>query len=191
MSAYYDRPFPVDKWIIATGLTDKQKEIFTKTMPKKGVTFMPWPSLFYKDEILSYTHLGYAEYIKPYPFFLDINSLAIRAAQSLLRKYNQNSQLSGMPLYHRQVNNKIENDEDYTRVMNEILTLNDEITLSQIFNLAENKDHTFVSYDAHKPTIQKIATKIITIGNGNSFDIDLTDKPQKDLIVAISAAFKE
>jgi len=175
---------------MANGLTEKQKDVLTKTMPKKGVTFMPWPAKFYKDEVFKYKDQGYAEAIQTPPYFLDMNSLGIRAAMSLLKKYNEQAQLSGKPMYHRFVNNRIEKDEDYEKMMNEMLALNDDITLSQIFNLAEKENEIYLSFDAYLPVIQKLAKEIVTVGNGDSFNVNITDKPQKELLIAFSSLFK-
>lgn len=187
---YYDQAFFVKKWIICTGLNDKQKEVLSKIIPKK-VVINKWLAAEYKDELLSYAKEGYAEQVhQKMPFFLDM-VLALRAAISLTRKANGNAQLSPKVPYQHLLDRRMTCEADYERLFNEILSANDDITLSQIFGLAENTADIWLTFDGCERVIRKVARQVVTVGNGENFEVNLTDKTGKDLITSLAWIFKE
>jgi hypothetical protein len=189
MTTYYDREFPVSKWIIGIDLTEKQEEIITKISNKKGGWYVKWPALEMPEELKKLASEGYAEQInQPMPFFLDL-TLALRAMVNITRRNNPFAPISNKPQYHHLCNNRIANEKDFIRLANEILAANDPITLSQVFDTAEKTHLSVFSLDADKKAVQKIASKVITLGNGSEFDINLSDLNPKDLQAAIITAF--
>lgn len=189
MTTYYDREYPVVKWIIGTGLNEKQKEVLFKISTKLKAQHVRWPSLDMPVELSKFASEGYEEQVnQTKPFFLDL-VLALRAMINITRKDNPFAQLSNRPAYHHLCKNRIETDDCFVRLGNEILCANDAITLSQIFNTADRTEVIHVSLDADKKTIQKIAKEVVTIGNGDNFDIDVTNLNPKELQSAILSVF--
>jgi hypothetical protein len=189
MTTYYDRDFPVVKWIIATGLTEKQRELLLKATAKTKSQFIRWPALDMPAELETLAGQGYFEHVhQPKPFFLDL-VLILRAMVNITRRDNAFAQISNKPSYQHLCNNRILTDDCFVRVGNEVLAANDPITLSQVFNTADRTEVIHVSIDGDKKTIQKIAKEVVTMGNDDSFDINLSNLNAKDLQIAISSAF--
>ena len=188
---FYDRPHLIKKWIVCIGLSEKQQEAVKKAIPKKEPCFFkPWPSLTMKDELMKLATQGYADHIQSMPFFLDL-TLALRAVSNITRSHNPLAQISHLPPYHRSCKNRIETDEDYTRLMNDILAANDDITLSQVFATSGHDSDIWLSFEADKNVVQKLAREVIIIGNDPKFDVDLTDLTAgKDINSAISHLFR-
>jgi len=189
MTTYYDREYPVSKWIIATGLTKKQQEMLVSAASKNNALVVPWPALEMPAELTSLAKNGYDEQVnQAKPFFLDM-VLALRAMVNITRRNNPFAQISNKPPYHHVCKNRIETDECVVRLANEILAANDPITLSQVFNTADTCHLTYVSIDGDKKTIQKMAKEIVTLGNSDEFDINLKDLLPKDALAAITNLF--
>lgn len=187
---FYDRPYLIRKWIIGVGLSEKQAEAVKKAIPKKnGCFFKPWPSLEMKDELMKLATQGYSDHIQVMPYFLDM-TLALRAVGNITRSHNPLAQISHRPPYHRECHNRIESDADYTRLMNEILKANDDITLSQVFATCGHDSEIWLSFEADKNVVTKLAQEVVLIGNDEKYDIDLTGISNKDVNSAISHLFK-
>lgn len=187
---FYDRVYRVKKWIIGQDLNEKQQELLKKSMPKTNTVFCPWPSLEMSAELKKLAGEGYFEYVnQPMPYFLEM-TLALRAVVNITRRAKINAQISPSPLYHRLCNNRIAQESDYTRLCDEILKANDEITLSQVFDIRDHQHEIWVSFNADKETVSKLAEQVVVLGNSDKADIDLSDLNNKDLSSAISAAFR-
>jgi hypothetical protein len=188
---YYDRPYRIQKWIVGCNLNEKQEELLKKSMPKVNSKLRLWPAAEMKSELDTLAKEGYRDQVnQPMPHFLDL-TLALRAVINITRRQFQNAQISPRPPYHRHCNNRIERDEDYARLCNEILRQNDDTTLSQVFDTGMAQNDTWVSLNADLQVVTKLAVKVLTIGNDDTCDINLANLNAKDLIVAISAAFKD
>lgn len=180
MTTYYDREFPVSKWIIATDLTDKQQEALMKVAGKKNAVVMAWPALEMPAELKRLSENGYAEQVnQSKPFFLDL-ILALRAVINITQNRNPFAQISNRPTYQHLCKNRIETDDCFVRLANEILAANDPITLCQVFNTAETCHMTYVTLNGDKKTIQKIAKEVVTVGNGPDYDVNLVGVFPKD-----------
>lgn len=189
---FYDRPYKVKKWVVVLGeLNEKQQEALKKAMPKKSTLVVPWFSLEMPAELKKLAVEGYWEQINlPMPYFLDM-TLALRAVVNLTRKHNPVAQISSRPAYHRICSNRIENESDYVKLCNDVLRANDDITLSQVFDLARHEGGIFVSNNADIEIVRRLSEEIVTLGNDASCDINVSDLTGKELASVLSPIFRD
>jgi hypothetical protein len=189
MTVFYDREFPVSKWVVASGLTEKQTEAIIKAAAKKNAVVIAWPALEMPAELKKLAEQGYSEQInQKQPFFLDM-TLALRAVVNITRMRNPVAQLSNKPAYHHICKNRIETDDCFVRLANEILAANDPITLCQVFNTADTSHMVYFTINGNVSTIRKIAKEVVTVGNGEEFDINLSTLFPKELPAALLNLF--
>lgn len=165
-----------------------------------GATAQPWPSATFKDTIKKLTTRGWAHAVKPFPYVLDQNFVMVAAAEHLKETCGPNKSLNlgtNKP-WHHLVDRRVESPEDYARVFDHILSLQDAITLSHVFDLGDrchnNNVKSYVLFTVGNPPInllRTIAQTVIVVGETGDVPvsglspIDAVSKLDQTLMLAI------
>ncbi len=200
MPFFYYKAFKVPMWVLV-GETEYQSNII-KYFEEKGALHQEWP-LGFKDTLMSLKSKGWAHEIKDNGMFI-INPqlLAIACDKHVKEKLHRNARIEAVIPMNR-VDRNVKEDFDYERIFATVLSSQEGINLSQCFMVGE-KCHgedpskiikCFVtkmpSDDRLNPAslLDRIADKVITIGNGPNYTINMEgSKGYKKVIDKVMAS---
>jgi hypothetical protein len=176
----YNRAFKVPTWVVLGSMSKNRAKAVSEFFNEAGARYQEWPANLYPEALLNYRNKGYADALPEYPFILETNLMLRSAGEHLKDCLSPKSQLggsSGLPP-HR-VNRKADSRDDLVTIFNDLLSLEDPISLSQVFQIAElcHRDgakqfKAFVSSGkVPKNLLTKIADRVITVGDGAENDI--------------------
>lgn len=180
---FYDRAYKIPKYVFLLDLNTSQKvrrdvalELLTK-----GYKHFDWPAAKFMEVLGGYARKGYHEVLnqKP-PFFLD-RPLATRSIIDTLKTFNPYPGLDNAVSYTK-VNMRVETEADYPRIFNEFLNLNDDITLSQIFQTQDDTVGWYSFLPAYGFPIDRIADKVLMFDRAWDNETKFSDTPLKQKV---------
>ena len=182
MSMVYTRPYKVANWIVVEGVKGKKRlEAVLEVLKKAGAKTVDWPGQTFKDHLLTFRKKGYAHHLPDeYPYNIDTSLLLRAAADHIKVAVSPTSYLGGafsVPAHY--INRKVTGEQDFENLFNEIIALEDDLGLSQIFRLGEDCNsgrstdvRAFVSVGpVPKKLLTRMAGRVITVGDETNNDI--------------------
>ena len=89
--------------------------------------------------------------------------------------------------YSHALNRKVEKPEDFVRLFEDALSMEDPLTLSRMFDLANPKSKLYITRGGNAEVISKISDFVLTVGDKNSM-ISVGKKPVEKVLEEIEAA---
>lgn len=175
----YHKVERVPMWFVV-GDTKHQEKV-VKWLEEAEALHREWPSIYFKPACMAlkgrYKSMFAAE---PVVFTKDF---IVRAATDAVRMISSRSTLNlNLPI--TRISKIVKDDSDYTRIFDEILKLLQPIALSQMFQIGEhtigarrgeNRMAFYTVGNCNKELLTWMADRVITIGDGESYTIDLSD----------------
>lgn len=187
MSVIYDRTFRVPVWVVLD-LPKKTNQALVERLCEDGVYHQQWPARTFINTVKDLGNKGWKHVVdQPKPFNLDVNFLAFATATHIRNTFGENVLMAGnseVPFQH--LNRRIQQDSDYETVFNTVLANERDVSLSQIFGLAELKTKVYVTESpVNKHLIGRLAGKTLTVSETDGTIIVKGKKPDEiyDIIV--------
>lgn len=187
MSIIYNRVYRVPVWVIVNLPADQAKEI-VKAFDEHGALSVKWPDREFLNTVAGMGSQGWREEVtKERPFFVSVDFMKV-AVKKHLTVFGANKSLSGTPdSSWSRMNRKIETDEDYVRLFNDIMSAEPDVLLSHLFSIGElchqagrEQVKTFITVGpAPLKVLQKVSDNVITVGD-STCDINVTGEEVKD-----------
>lgn len=180
MAMTYNKTYRVPTWVVLNKTGAKKQKKALQVLTEAGAKVKEWPAATFGEFLLTFRNKGYASHLpKEFPYFLDPALMLRAAGEHVKNVLGPTSNLSGaFSSPANRLNRKIESEADYERLFNQILDLEDPISLSQMFQIAENchsgynEATVFVTVGpVPKNLLTKVANKVITIGDDADNDI--------------------
>lgn len=181
MSMIYNRAYKVPSWVVIN-LPKDQAKIVVGKFADHGAHEVKWVANSFLETVANLSSRGWRNEIEQkMPYFASVDFLNVAFTQHV-RKYGENKMTSGTPdKPWNAMNRRIESMDDYTRLFNEMLENEPDITLSHMFDIGElchaqgfEQIKTFVTVGpVATKALQKVSDRVITIG-GKSDELDLT-----------------
>jgi len=200
MSMVYHKLFKVPVWVVLNKMTSKRNDAVQDWFDEAEARHQAWPANSYPKTLYSYRNKGYAHALPKGKFTLDVALLQRSASEHVKMVLGPTSMLAGsVTLPHNRVNRSVTQDSDLVTIFNDILSLEDPIAMSQIFQVAElchrddvKQSKVWVTIGpAPKGLLTRIADRVITVGDEPSNDICTGDLKKEDIPEALSNYFKE
>ena len=183
MAMSYHKVFKVPAWIVLDSMTRGRRKVIHKWMANAEARVQDWPGNTYAKALYEYRNKGYSHALPVEgPFVLETQLLMRSASEHIKVSLGPTSYLAGSVSHPAdRINRNVKDSGDLTTIFNDLLSLEDPIALSQIFQVAENcfRDDVKVSRvwvtdgPAPKNLLTRIADRVITIG----------DEPNNDIVV--------
>lgn len=204
MAMAYHRVFKVPVWIILTEMTKSKKKAVTEWLKEADALTVDWPALSFPQALLAYRNKGYAHALPEPPFVLETQLLLRAASEHLKAAVGPTSYLAGsVNLPPNRLNRSVQSEGDLVQIFNDLLSLEDPIALSQIFQVQERcyredakKHRAWVSSGladsrgVPKNLLTRIADRVITIGDEASNDLALGETDKAELTQKLEDFFK-
>lgn len=181
MAMAYHRVFKVPAWVILDKMTKSRRAAVIEWMAGAEARVQDWPANTYPKALYEYRNKGYAHALPAKgPFVLETQLLIRSAAEHVKATLGPTSYLGGsVSQPTNRIDRKVEKDEDLVTIFNDLLSLEDPISLSQIFQIAEkcHRDDIKVSRvwvtngPVPKNLLTRIADRVITIGDEANNDV--------------------
>lgn len=178
MPMVYTHTYKVPTWIVLNLQgedNEKRRTWLLKALEKAGARTQPWPGHTFGQALLGFRRKGYAHQLPvAYPYNLDTSLLLRACSEHIKTVLSPTSYLGGAfkAPAHR-IDRKVESDADFEVLFNSVLALEDDIGLSQIFQVAEecyagkaNDSRVWVTVGpAPLSVLTRISNRVITIGD--------------------------
>lgn len=187
MSQFYDQVYQVQAWINIE--TNKQADQLLVEFQKMGAYNQVWPTDTVENTIKAMANQGWWQLInsKEFPRFA-----TEEFAETLLRRHMSTiagDNVFSMPSqpYSQVLDRKITSPESFRRIFDDCLSLEEPITLSRMFGLAQPKSKLYITHDGNTEAIRKISKFVLTVGDKTSM-VSVGKKRLEDIVAEIEAA---
>lgn len=172
MSFIYAKPYKVPMWVVID--TDRAAgEQISQELKDDGGLMIAWPAITFAATVKSLSLQGWAhETDRTMPFAIAKDFLVFAASKHL----GTTKRLSGSPTrpYHT-LNRTVSSEADYERLFNDLLDIEPDISLSNLFGIGENchsdgkRYYVYVTL-GNVPTniLHRLADRVITVGGAGS-----------------------
>lgn len=194
MSHIYNQTFRVPIWVVVNTKSQGHRSAVAEYLSENGALEQPWPADTYVNTVKELTKKGWAHAIGPTPFVLDPGFIMVSVASHVNSTLGANKMVnfaSSTSPWHHMISRSINSDADYTRIFNEIMCLQDTITLSHMFSVAErchsDGKKTYVFYTVGEPVtkvLHSFSNNVIVVGEVG--DISISDKTPEQTVNALN-----
>lgn len=196
MSSSYYKMFKVPVWVLVQELSKQKTKVVLDWFRDSEALLQEWPANTYKDTVLGYANKGWRDYVQPGQI-LPAQLVMMSATEHVKNTVGITSQLIYTSPVHR-LDRKMNKDEDYARLFNEILNSQQPIVLSQIFQVAERSHRERGNHvvwvtpaPAPKNILSILSDKVITVGEGDDCEINIAGVKIKELSEFLEQKFQE
>lgn len=184
----YNRVFKVPVWVVLDSSLDQNtKENLSEWLDEAEAIKREFHGDKFGKAVRGYRDFGYADSVPadpntPYHLLPELANLALEA---VLKKYYRDNPATKRKRGNVHIDFVVRGEQDYVRIMNDILSDSDDISLSYLLKVGElchngdQRSHVFYSSDFPKDLIQRVANRTVFVGKGVGFDVDLSDS-EKD-----------
>lgn len=190
MAMIYDGVFKVPVWITLDDMSKQKTRIVGKWLEGAGAMFMEWPGKTFPEFLMSYRNKGYEHALPNYPFVLDPNLLTRAVSDHIKQSIASTSYLGGsISIPVSRLDRKVTSNDDVTKLFNTVMDLEDPIAVSQMFRIRElcHNEHGrqykawYSNGPAPKKLLNKVASSVISVGDGDECDLSLKDVTKDEL----------
>jgi hypothetical protein len=188
MAQIYYKTFKVPTWIIIDLTDAKKKKMVKDWLNESGAREQYWPSNDFNETLDQMRSKGHTvDYEGKVPLHRDT---IIVAATEHIKKLDPVAKIL-TPIGTTTVNRFLKSKDDATAIFDKILELQTPTILSFCFRVAEkchkpngeNEKAWFTEVPCNASLISKISDRVVTIGEGENFSLDLSGKSAKTKIV--------
>jgi len=188
----YTHLYKVPTWIVINKLPKgKRKKVQDFFVERRNAKLKVWPTEGFGDYLLTFRKKGYQSHLpEQFPYIVDSSLLLRAAGEHVKNVISVTSHLgSSFSVPAHRLNRKVEKKEDLDELLNLVLGLEDEVGLSQMFQVAEDcftgteKDKKMFVTLGPVPLkiLTKIADKVITIGDEPNNTLVTSDVSYNDI----------
>lgn len=201
MAMTYHKAYKVPLWIVVREMAPERLEVVNKWLAGAEALPVEWPGKTFPKALLEWRNKGYAHALPEFPFTLDTTLLLRAAAEHVKNVISPTSLLAGsvnMPT--NRLDRRVLTEGDLSVIFNDLLSLEDPVALSQIFQVAErchneNAKRTF-AWVSHGPGVPKalltrLADRVITIGDEQTNDLVVDCLEQEQLVEKLEDFFQQ
>lgn len=180
----YNQAYKVPVWVVIKAETNTESERIALDFVAADARHVVWPASTFPVTVNELGKRGWAHEVnQPFPLFMSVNFLMFAISKHLDANLGSTKRLSGNATQsYSTLDRKIERDNDYARLFNDVIGLENDISLSYLFDIAkicyENREKTRVfvtTGDVPIKLLQKISDRVITIGDAGS-DVVVTGR---------------
>lgn len=195
MSTIYNHAYKVPVWVIVNLKPDQKnhREAIQEYLLGNGAILVGWPSDTFGATVKKMANRGWAHAIKEPPYTLDSTFATVAMAEHVNTFFGPNKFLNlkrDKPWYHT-VNRDIKTEDDYRVLFNDIIYLQDSITLSHLFDIGEKchngtrRTKVFFSFgDIHTMLLQPVSDSVIVVSATGTISSAGTPEETVDLLDA-------
>lgn len=193
MSVIYNKAYKVPSWVLVTS-SDTGAEAVKDFLYKNGALPVSWPGATFKDTVAELGKRGYAHEVrKDMPYQMSVRFLEVAIAKHIKEALGSNKMLSGAPSQPMHVVNRtVKTEADFERIFNEVIQLEDSITLSHLFDVGSRCFGESTKYkvfytvgDVPRNVLQRISDSVIVVGEGG--EIPTEGKKPVEVITALDS----
>lgn len=206
MSVYY-KTFTVPKWVLIESSTKAKNSAILEWFKDKDAKEQPWPGLTFHETLLKYKNQGWQHVFTPptgYPVVIPFQLLAMAVIEHTKKELGVVSPaLDFSTTFHRLTTAErtiIKEKDDSYRLYNQVMAMQDQIVLSQVFRVLEQCHDerspkryllwvTVAPYD--RSIMTRIADKVIAIGDGEGYDVDVSKDSSKNVHKTLEQYFSQ
>lgn len=170
MSAYYNQGIKTPVWIVTDLPADVAAELET-ALSADGAKVFEWPAQSFMTTVHEMAKQGWKHVVnREKPFAVDVNFVSVAAARHIKNTFGPSAMLTGSHArpYQQSLNRQIETEDDYRRLFDEVLSLEGETELSNIFQMAARRAMVYVSRSpVPAAVVNKLARNVLTVGDQN------------------------
>jgi DNA integrity scanning protein DisA with diadenylate cyclase activity len=170
MASYYNQGVKVPVWIV-TDLPENEATALEDALHQDGAVVMEWPSHSFMTTVHEMGKQGWRHVTgKEKPFTVDVNFVSVAAAKHVKTLFGPQAMMTGSHArpYQQALNRKIETEDDYRRIFDEVLALEGETELSNIFQMASRRSAVYISRaPVPSAVVSKLCQNVLTVGEQN------------------------
>jgi hypothetical protein len=200
MAMSYHKVFKVPTWVILNQMTKGRSKAVAEWFAEAGALNQPWPGNSFPDAVFAYRGKGYAHALpEKQRFILPVDLLLRAASEHVKTVLGPTSYLAGsVGLPPGQLNRVVEKPEDLVNIFNDLISLEDPIALSQVFQVAERcyREEAPKLYPcwvtagpAPKSLLTRISGRVITVGDEPSNDVVVGELAKDQLFETLEQFF--
>lgn len=195
MAITYHKAYKVPLWIVVSSdCSEEVKGWAADWCSDTGALRQDWPAATYVDTLYSFRSRGYQAAIPVGKSFILETGLLLRSADAHVKKtISELSKLGGsVSVPPHQLDRNVHSEADLATIFNDLLSLEDPIALSQIFQVGERcfNETTFGKQyrafysvgDAPKGLLVRLADRIVTIGDISQSDISFGEMDTQESV---------
>lgn len=173
----YNQTYKVPVWVVVNTGNHADSEKIAKEFTAADARPVVWPAATFPITVSELGRKGWAHEVnQAFPLFMSVNFLMFAISKHLDANFGSTKRLSGNATQsYSTLNRKIECGDDYVRLFNDVLGLENDISLSYLFDIAkvcvENREKTRVFVTVGNVPIkllQKVSDRVITVGDAGS-----------------------
>jgi hypothetical protein len=187
MSELYEKVYKAKVWISID--TNKMSGSIIDAFVQMGAYNQIWPTETLQRTLDKMAKEGYYVPLKSTVF---PRWATEELCESILFKHM--SEIAGeavftlpMESYSSKLNRKVEKPEDFFRIFEDCLGMEDPLTLSRMFDLAKPKSLLYITHHGNSDVLAKIAENFLTVGDKSSM-ISVGKKPITEIVAEIEEA---
>ena len=170
MAAYYNQGVKVPVWIV-TDLPQEDAQALEAALHQDGAIVLEWPSQSFMTTVHEMGKQGWRHVTnKEKPFTVDVNFVSVAAAKHVKSTFGPQAMMTGSHSrpYQQALNRKIETEDDFRRIFDEVLALEGETELSNIFQMSARRSAVYISRaPVPSAVVSKLCQNVLTVGEQN------------------------
>jgi hypothetical protein len=189
----YNTMYTVPVWIVLSLDQAKEDEAAQYLAIREALVGadayeQPWPSASFKDTVKKLGGRGWRHAVKELPYIIDSHFLPVAVADHVKSFFDDSKSLgqASRP-WHQAIDRKISTEADYARIFNQVLAVEDPLSLSKLFDVGDKcyGDRTryyvfFSDSTAPKNVLRAIAANVIVVGPGS--DVDTRGRTTEEIV---------
>ena len=198
MPTIYNQTYKVPVWVVLNVPEPSLLENLKQYLVENGAVEQGWPSDSFITTVKSLASKGWDHVVKKPPYTMDSTFATIALAEHTRRFFGPNKTLNlnaDRPWYQT-IDRNIRSDDDYRNLFNDIIYIQDPITLSHLFDIGNkcynNNIKTKVFFtvgNVHRNLLQPITNNVIVVSDGG--DVTLSDDTLAKLDSTLDSLLKQ
>ncbi len=179
---FYDVDTKAYGYVCFVGLTDKQKDEVVEFMKKVPLSRLDWPGTDVISTVQSLKRRGYAQMLPDsYPLVVDLNTTFLLCKAHMTEAMKKTSNpvdafFSPDQSMGRGMDRRVTSEEDWPKLFDSFLSHCEVSSVQHAFQTGTNKDGYWgfeapVAFD-----LKKIFVNVVTVGSGDQFTHDCSQK---------------
>lgn len=175
---YYDKPLKCYAYLLFIDLKDNQASYVKEFMAKTPIKHLDWPGNSFLETVEYFrTSKGYSSaFPKNKTFNVSIEAISRVVHEHLQKKLNHHVSLMADRTLMPKLNKTVTCENDLVNLFDSFLSSCSLISLSSVFQLDVNSSGFYSFTKPAKFDLTSIAEHVITLGNGQGFDHDVSAK---------------
>jgi hypothetical protein len=182
---YYDKTHKVPVWLVVD-LAEEKTNALVAALSEDGAHVQEWPSSSFASTVKSMSRLGWSHIVDtPYPKRVPVEFLSVAASKHIKSIFGENV-IFGRPTvpYQHALDRAANTEADLEKIFNAMLGLEEDIGISQIFDLINLKSKIYITSgdSSVAKVVARVSDKVVTVGRGDGFVINVKNQKPEEII---------